>query len=73
LALFLQATLISAADGNNKNQVGIPNKVIISSDGGSLTTTSQELGGETQNSYFGEAKLNVINFNLDKLVPKETK
>jgi hypothetical protein len=74
IIISIEKDLISAADGNNKNQVGIPNKVIISSEyGDSISTTSQELGGKKQDSYIGEGKLNVINFNLNKLVPKETK
>jgi hypothetical protein len=72
ITIRIEKYLISAPDGSN-TLVGIPNKVTISSQGGSITTTSKELGGETQDPYIGEGKLNTINFNLNKLVPKETR
>jgi hypothetical protein len=73
IIISIEKDLISAADGNNMNQVGMPNKVIISSGGDSVTTTSQELGGKMQDSYLGEGKLYLINFNLNKSLPKEIK
>jgi hypothetical protein len=73
ITISIVKDLISTADSSN-NKIGIPNKVIISSEyGDSISTTSQELGGKKQDSYIGEGKLNLINFNLNKLVPKETK
>jgi hypothetical protein len=79
ITISIEKDLINTAygskeNGSNYEKIGIPNKVIISSEyGDSISTTSQELGGKKQDSYIGEGKLNVINFNLNKLVPKETK
>jgi hypothetical protein len=76
ITISIEKELILTADGSKdkENKVGIPNKVTISSEShGSISTTSQELGGKKQDSYIGEGKLNLINFNLNKLVPKETK
>ena len=68
ITISIEKNLITAADGNDKDEVGIPSKIIISSEhGGSITATSKELGGKTKDSYIGEGKLNVINFNLNKL------
>ncbi len=69
ITISIEKNLITAADGNNKkNEVGIPNKIIISSEYGvSIITSSKELGSKGQDPYIGEGKLNVINFNLNKL------
>ena len=71
ITISIEKDLIPALDGSDK-LVGIPNKIIISSGGDSVTTTSQELGGKMQ-AYIGEGELNTINFNLNKLVPKKLK
>jgi hypothetical protein len=79
ITISIEKDLINTAygskeNGSNYEKIGIPNKVTISSEShGSIAITSQELGGETQDPYIGEGKLNLINFNLNKLVPKETK
>jgi hypothetical protein len=75
ITISIEKDLIhTALGGEQYEKIGIPNKVTISSEShGSIAITSQELGGKKQDSYIGEGKLNLINFNLNKLVPKETK
>ena len=72
IVIEIEKDLIKAADGGSKNdKVAIPNKVSIASEQKSISISSEQLGGKTGGSYIGEGSLNVINYNLDKLVPKK--
>lgn len=69
ITISIEKYLISAPDSSN-TLVGIPNSITIESASGNVTRSSEDLG---TSAYIGEGKLNTINFNLNKLVPKETK
>jgi hypothetical protein len=72
ITISIEKDLIPTALGGKKDEkIGIPHKITIESDNGSATRTRRDLGDD--NAYIGEGKLNLINFNLNKLVPKETK
>jgi|LakMenEpi08Jun12_1017391.scaffolds.fasta_scaffold00031_3 hypothetical protein len=70
ITIRIEKYLINTAYGSNDEKIGIPNSITIESASGNVTRSSEDLG---TSAYIGEGKLNTINFNLNKLVPKETK